>query len=164
MNFQFTPTDNLNDATLKVPCLEDARASFAPYYTTEKSLDRLQAEVLGEIAKLGGGATIFREGFFGENPKRYGYVISFQLGGHLAQIVCAGLPLRTESPKKIIQVRAQALSIMRDWLKAAVTARVFSPGANPLLQFLLVDGKRTLAEALLEDGRLLLPSQVEVQS
>lgn len=51
----------------------------------------------------------------------------------------------------------QRNAVAREWLKAAVTARVFSPGANPLVQFLLVDGDRTLIEALFEGKQLRLP-------
>lgn len=157
MTFTFTPTTNMNDQALKVPFIEDARADFAPFYSTSKSVEMLQSEVIAEVAKLGGGGVSFVEGFFGEKPKRYGYLIEFNVNGHPARMVAAGLPMRTETPNKREQVRKQALANVREWLKAAVTARVFSPGANPLVQFLLVDGDRTLIEALFEGKQLRLP-------
>lgn len=163
-NFTFTPTDSLNDLILRVPFIEDARADFAPFYSTSKTVDTLQNEVVTEVAKLGGGGVLFREGFFGEKPKRYGYLISFNMNGQPARMVAAGLPIRSETPAKREQVKKQALANVREWLKAAVTARVFSPGANPLVQFLLVDGERTLIEALFDGNQLRLPQPAKAQA
>ena len=152
----FTPTDEM--IGIKVPYIEDARADFAPYYSVAghgKTESQIQIEIITELAKLGGGSIQFRRGYFGEEPhKRYGYIINFSLGGQPARMVIAGLPIKTESSKKIVAVCVQALCIVRDWLKNAVTAQVFAPGSNPLVQYLLVDGDRTLVEALIEDRHI----------
>lgn len=160
----FTPTDDM--IGIKVPCIEDARADFAPYYDQRDANDhKIKDAIYHEMAKLGADNVFFREGYFGNSPKRYGYVISFTLGGQAARMDVAGLPMRTVTDKKILRVKLQALCIVRDWLKSAVTAQVFSPGNHPLVQFLLVDGERTLVEALIEDRRIpdtnpMLPSKV----
>lgn len=163
-NWTFTPTDNANDAAIKVPFVEDVRADTAPGYSTGKSVETLQDEIRAEVGKLGGGGTTFREGFFGDKPRRYGFIVQFNINGHPAQMVVAGLPMRSETPAKREQVKRQALFNVREWLKAAVTARVFSPGANPLVQFLLVDGQRTLVEAMFEGGQLRIPARAQTKS
>jgi hypothetical protein len=147
--FDFTPDQ---DATkLEIPDFEDARADFAPYYSTTTSLKSAQRQVLDELAKLGAGAILFRSGKF---DRRYGYLITFQLGTAQGVIRVAGLPIRAgQTDRKIEAVRIQALLNVRDWLKAAVTSQVFSPGSNPLLQHILVDGRRTVADYIMESGR-----------
>ena len=79
MDFTFTPTDN--SATTSVPYYEDARADFAPYYRSQKSVKTAKAEAAEELAKLGGVVVAFREGYFGHKPRRYGYEIEFLTAG-----------------------------------------------------------------------------------
>lgn len=150
----FTATENI--VRLQAPFLEDARANFAPYYTTSLSIPRLQTEVSTELAKLGGMVLTFREGFFEmEGLKRYGYVIEFLFQQtSRGEIRVAGLPIRRETPAKVEQVKKQALAIVRDQLKASVTSRIFNPGYEPLIQFLLVDGQKTLTDYLMETHQL----------
>lgn len=156
---EFTPTSN-SENRIEVPYLEEARADFAPYYSIkdvrEKSISAVQGEVSKEITKLGGGAIWFQEGYFGRKPdERNGYVLHFEYGGIPARIIVAGLPIRDAATElKIKRVKLQALYILRDWLKAAVTTQVFSPGNHPLIQFLLIEGNRTLAEAIIETRKL----------
>jgi hypothetical protein len=154
MTFNFTPTDN-PQSKLTVPYFEDARANFAPYYNIEdRPLDKVQDEIRAELAKLGGINSEFQEGYFGTTVKRYGFLLKFQVGANRAQMQVAGLPMRKETPAKIKKVRLQALLILRDWLKSAVTSRVFAPGSNVLLQFLLVDGKNTVGDTLMGNWKL----------
>lgn len=147
MNFAFTATKN--GGGIRVPYIEDARADFAPYYDIRnRTLAQAQTEVVNEIAKLGGGAVAFQEGYFGsDDAKRYGYVLTFNYHGSPGIIRVAGLPMKAKvTDAKIEKVRLQALLNVRDWLKAAVTAQVFSPGSEPLMQYLLVDGEHTVAD------------------
>ena len=160
MDFTFTSTEPAGP--VNVPFYEDARADFAPYYRSQKTVKAAKTEVAAELAKLGGAVVAFREGFFGHKPKRYGekslrygYEIDFLLYERRGVLRVAGLPLRSETPAKIEQVRVQALLNVRDWLKAAVTQPVFQPGAgHPLLMHMLVDGKRTVADYIAQSGRL----------
>lgn len=155
----FTPT-NKNGNQIQVPYLEDARADFAPYYAIhdvrKKSISAAQNDVSAEIVKLGGSSIWFQEGYFGRKPsERHGYVLHFEYGGIPARMIVAGLPIKAGATDlKIKRVRLQALYILRDWLKSAVTAQVFSPGNHPLMQFLLVDGRRTLAEMIIEENKV----------
>lgn len=159
MDFTFTPSDK--QQKLGVPFLEDARSEYAPYYASGKSVTSARQEVEQALSQLGAGLLAFQEGYFGTKPKRYGYVILFTYQGTRGRTSVAGLPMRgEETPKKIQQARVQALLNVRDWLRASITQPVFSPGGDPLLQFLLVDGKRTLAEHIRESGRLALPGDV----
>jgi|ERR1041385_428877 hypothetical protein len=154
-NFTFTPSEEM-ESGIKVPFLEEARSSFAPYYDQRDKNDlKVKEQIYAEMAKLSAGNIIFQEGHFGDTPKRHGYIVRFTLGGLPARMLVAGLPIRDGvTPLKILRVRLQALYVMRDWLKAAVTSQVFSPGNHPLIQFLLVDGQRTLAQVVIEDRHL----------
>jgi hypothetical protein len=151
--FIFTP-EQTSSAQIYVPFIEDARADFAPYYTTKKTVIEVQGEIAAELGKLGGFVNAFMPGWFGDKPKRYGFEIRFTFKGAHGLIRVAGLPMRSETPTKKNQVAVQSLCIVRDWIKNMVTSQVFMPGNEPLMQFLLVDNQKTLAEYLLETGRL----------
>jgi len=164
MSFQFTPLED--KATVHVPFLEDARADFAPYYTTEKKPEVVQSEIIVEMGKVGGYGVHFQMGIFGDKPKRYGYNVRFMYNGAPGLFRVAGLPMHTETDKKRNQVLAQALCIVRDWAKQMVTAKVFMPGSEPLVQYLLVDprGTHTITDQIIQSGRLpALPGSVTVE-
>lgn len=163
--FTFTP-DKIDD-TLDAPYFEEAKADIAPYYSSTLSIENVKVEIGILIGRLGGEAAVFKAGYFGPATKRrYGYHLEFQMAGMPARMTVAGLPiLHKETPNKIEGVKRQALLIVRDWLKSAVTSHVFAPGGNPLVQFLLVDGNRTLVEVMVEDKKIpLLTSKTEVKS
>jgi hypothetical protein len=143
---------------IKAPFLEDARANIAPNYRSDATIQSAMAKVTAELEKLGAGVMDFQRGQFqiGEH-NRHGYLIRFVLGGAIGVIRVAGLPIRSYTPAKETQARVQALLIVRDWLKAAVTAQVFNPDMHPLLPFLLLPDGRTVAE-LVNSGQLALPA------
>lgn len=143
MNFTQTST---SEKQIEVPFFEDARAKTAPYYSTERDIKSVQKEIAGIMDQLGGERIRFVEGWFGEKPRRYGTILKFRYADQDAQIVSAGLPMRSATGKKIQTVKVQALLIVRDQLKAAFTALVFSPGSYPLMQYVLGDGDKTLGE------------------
>lgn len=173
-DWTFVPTGD--DSVTTVPYIEEARADFAPYYSVFKQsegkirdeLDRAKQEVTAEMAKLGGAIVGFQQGYFNiGNKKRHGYRILFFYGGARGMIRVAGLPIRGSETKRMVNsVLAQALFNVRDWLKAAVTNRIFSPGFNALVPFMLVDGHRTVTDYLIETGnlpQLNAPGEYEVQ-
>lgn len=159
MEFSFTPTEGRGE--IHVPFLEDARADFAPYYDVRgKSIDKAQTEVITELAKLGAGGVMFQAGYFGTGKdRRYGYNITFSYGGGQGIIRVAGLPIKLQhTDRKIEKARLQALMNVRDWLKGAVTTRVFSPGSDVLIPFMIVahtSGKAyTVADYIRSMGEL----------
>ncbi len=159
MEFTFTPDSQ--SAQIDVPFYEDARADFAPYYSVVRSGNGDQKMVEGkaavgiELGKLGGIVTGIIPGTFGSgNKKRYGFVVRFMYGSVPGVIHVAGLPIKHESASKKEAVMVQALFNVRDWLKAAVTGRVFNPGSDVLIPYLLVDGKHTIAEYINSTGKL----------
>jgi hypothetical protein len=156
-DFHFTPTQS-SGARVDVPFLEDARADYAPHYRSGVSIAQAQQQVTTELSKLGAGVLAFQEGYFGiGKDRRFGYVIRFSYGGVQGAIRVAGLPMRAGvTEKKKAQVLVQALMNVRDWLKASVTARVFNPHSDPLVQYLLVDGQKTLVQAMYDSGRMPL--------
>jgi hypothetical protein len=159
--FIFTP-DMPSEMEIEPPFIEDARSAFAPYYTSADttSLRDAESQVAIELGKLGGYITAFHQGKFGMNDdgvERYGYEIKFTFKGAPGIIRVAGLPIRKETEKKIKQVRVQALLNVRDWLKVAVTMKVFAPGTSPLLPHLLLpggNGKITIADYIMSHGNL----------
>lgn len=162
MSFNFTPTDD-DLKSIRVPYLEDARADFAPYYSVSGwTVTRAQTAVINECAKLGAAVLRFQEGWFDINKqRRLGYLIEFVLQGNPGRMPIAGLPTRGQlTDAKRNRVRVQALLNVRDWIKASVTARVFSPGTHPLIPYLLTPGGETVAERL--ERMLSLPRPADV--
>lgn len=153
--FIFTPDAR---KTVNVPFIENARADFAPYYRSRANERSAESQVALELAKLGGYIVGFHQGKFSMGDgevARYGYEIKFTYGGVPGIIRVAGLPIKHENDDKIEQVRIQALLNVRDWLKSAVTMKVFAPGTSPLLPHLLLpDGKTTIADFIISQGRL----------
>lgn len=160
--FHFTPSQV--DQQVRVPLFEDARADFAPYYSsgtrTDKSrvtVKEAQQAVSAELAKLDGAIRNFQEGYFDlAGQKRWGYNIHFFYQAMPGILRVAGLPIRAETPSKKDGVLVQALLNVRDWIKALVTQQTFSPDRSALIPYLLVDGERTLIEAVQQDGHLPL--------
>lgn len=144
--------------SINVPYFEDARADFAPYYRARSgNVADAQAEVTAELGKLGAGVYSFLPGIYTapDGRKRHGYEVQFYYGGGQGIIRVACLPFSGEATQaKLNQARIQALKNVRDWLKAAVTAQVFSPGSSILIPFMLVDGKNTVADYLHSTGKL----------
>jgi hypothetical protein len=162
VEFKFIPNPGVSES-LKVPYFEDARANFAPYYTAHGNGTKVPAaqnQLSAELSKLGAGVLSFQDGVFQiGSTRRHGYNIWFSYGSGRGVIRVAGLPVRySETPKKIEAVKVQALLNVRDWLKAAVTNRVFSPGSDILIPFMLVDHtpgrERTVSEFIAEQGHL----------
>lgn len=155
----FIPSDE-ND--LIVPFIEDARSDFAPFYAVSKSVKMIEGEVLGELAKLGAGGFLVPGKFMVDGLPRYGYELRFSYQGGQGVIRVAGLPIRKSTDAKVLQVKKQALSNLREWLKCAVTMQIFGDKGAALLPYMLVDGSQTVAEVLISTGTLALPSGVAV--
>ncbi len=166
MVFIFTP-DKSESESIPVPYLEETNASLSPFYTSKKTVVEVQGEIAAELGKLGGWVNAYNFGIYGvspeekaqKKPKRYGYEIRFTYKGAPGLIRVAGLPIRNETPAKKNQVLVQALCNVREWIRNMVTTQVFTPGSEPLVQYILVDGQdgqKTLAEFLLETGKLPL--------
>ena len=152
-DFTFTPTGAATAA--KVPYYEDARADYAPYYNSQKTINVAKKEVAEELAKLGGVILSFRDGYYGSKPRRYGYEITFLLHEQRGVLRVAGLPMYRETETKKRHVLVQALLNVRDWMKTAVTQPVFQPMAgHPLMMHLLVDERRTVGEVLIQQSRI----------
>lgn len=159
MEFAFTPDNQVTQ--IDVPFYEDARADFAPYYSVvrkgngEAKLSEGRSKVSIELGKLGAIVSGIIPGTFGSGKaKRYGFVIRFMYGQTPGVIHVAGLPMKHETAEKKQAVMVQALYNVCDWLKSAITNRVFSPGSDMLIPYLLVDGKHTIAEYITSMGKL----------
>lgn len=158
MDFTFTPTGSQSQG-IEVPYYEDARANYAPYYEAgrRKPVEEAKNEVITELAKLGAASIRFEEGFFktSNDVQRHGFRVLFWYGTREGMLRAAGLPIRgSVTDAKLKKIRVQALLNIRDWAKVAVTAQVFSPGADPLIGHLLVDGQRTVSDYIAEMGQL----------
>lgn len=153
-DFDFIP--DKQEPSLTIPYFEDARADFAPYYSSTKSLDAARSEIVSELVKLDAVLIGFQPGHFLVNSKkRYGFIIRFLYSGKEGLIRVAGLPIRNETANRIAATRLQALLNVRDWLKALVTQQIFTAGASPLLSHLLVNGDQTVGDYILSTGKLL---------
>ena len=153
----FTP--EAKDNAIAAPWFEDARADFAPYYSSTKNIKSAMSEVAEEMVKLGAFITSFQPGKFTVNKRtRLGYVIEFMLNGAMGRIQIAGLPMFSPTEPKEKRVRVQCLLNVKDWLKAAVTMQVFSPDTSPLIPYLLVSGadghQYTVADLVMRRGEV----------
>jgi hypothetical protein len=154
---EFIPDDNKQADEVIVPFLEDARADFAPFYSSNKTIKQATAELEKEMAKLGASVLRVQSGKFSVNGKtRLGYLIEFSLYGVKGQLTVAALPIRKPTPTKENQARVQALLNVVQWIQSMVTKRVFSPGANPLIPYLLAADGRQILETLATSALLQL--------
>jgi hypothetical protein len=157
--FTFTDVNSAGEG-LKVPYIEEARSDYAPYYSPRGwSVQKAQAAVSAEFSKLGAGIQRFREVDFQiEGQERRGYFIEFVWRGVPGKMLVAGLPIRKQRTEvKLRDVKIQALLNVRDWIKSAVTAEVFSPGNSPFLPHLLLSNGKTFAQQMIETGMLPPP-------
>lgn len=146
-------------AQIETPYYENAKAAFAPYYESGRNMKEAdaQSQIATELGKLGAFINgCLRGEYLVDGNKRYGYEIRFSFAGQQGVIRAAGLPIKySATEKKKHLVRIQALLNVRDWLKSAVTARVFAPGHSPLLpHMLLPDGETTIAEYIMQQQML----------
>lgn len=156
-NFEFKPIGDASDQ-LRVPLYENASADIAPYYASTKTVERAKQDVLDNLHRLGANG-YFQEGEFVINKqKRRGYVLWFTQDGQRGRMLVAGLPMATPTDVKLNKVRVQALLNLADWLKGAITTQIFSPGANPLIPFMLVDANTTVSERYANSEGLALPA------
>jgi hypothetical protein len=142
--------DDLPEEAIIVPFLEDARADFAPFYSSSKTIKQAQSEIEKHLAKLGASVTNFVSGRFPDGEKtRFGYLINFRMKGVDGRIVVAALPIRRYTSTKEKQARVQALLNVSQWLQTQITQQVFSPGSNPLVPYLLAADGKTIMQHIL---------------
>lgn len=161
-----------NDALkheIEVPFFEDATGETAPNYSTKRSVAEAQSELSRWVAQHGGivvGLTPvkFNATIKNKNVIRYGYIVDFIFGGGArGRMHVAALPMRTETPDKKNRVLAMALLNRAEFFKSAFATRIHDPYSNPLFQYLLVDGERTVSQVIVEQKQFaLLGSGVEV--
>lgn len=163
---EFIPDETTSDK-ITAPFIEDARADFAPFYSSNKTIRQAKSDVENKLAKLGAAILRIQPGTFTvDKSKRFGYIIAFLLGGHEGKIQVACLPIRKHTAKKEKQVKVQALLNAAQWLQTLITQQVFNPGANPLTPYLLIDGNKTMLEYMTEKQTdlMLTAPKVEVSS
>ncbi len=142
----------------KIPYFEDAQSEKIPGRGTEKSVGSLQTEIADLLNRMGATLIQFKPGVFDENPKRYGFQITFWLSGCAGRIDCAALPMRNEAPKRKDRALAQALYLLRDELQAQVYSMMHKPDSIPLVPYLVGPGGKTVTEWLVEEQQIpLLP-------
>lgn len=140
---------------LAVPFFEDVSAKDASGRWTEKPLSALKIETEDALAKLGAVNVMFTPGKFPGAPERFGFRITFNFRAVRGRIDCAALPLRTPTEKKKDRALATALYMLRDKLRSEREAKLYMPGSEPLIPYLIGVGDQTVAEALLGSGDLV---------
>lgn len=140
--------------TFNVPYFEDNPVAKIDGRATEKPVAKLQQEVCDQLAMLGATVQSFQLGVFPAPVKRYGYVIHFRLDGLPGRIDCAALPIRNETVVRKDRALAQALYLLRDWLKAEFNSAIYRPGSIPLVPYLLGGSGKTVTEELVERAAL----------
>lgn len=145
-----------------VPWFEDAKSSLGiKGHSTTKSIDQLKMEIKAAFSSLGAGVKSFRQGHFdkvGNEKFRYAYEIAFSYGDRDGRMVIAALPIRKETPSKKEQALKQVLFTVREMLESQFNSGMLVPGSAPLVQYMLDDHGRTLAEALSQQSNVPLLS------
>lgn len=132
-----------------IPFFEDSQDKAIPGRGTQKSIDTLQKELVGILARLGASLVMFTPGKYPDGPRvRYGFQVTFAYGEGRGRIDCAALPMRKETPARKDRALAQALYLLRDELQAQVWSSVHKPGSVPLLPYLLGSNGMTVMEHL----------------
>lgn len=151
----FVP-EKLEMPALAVPYFEEQSEQKIPGRGTEKSPSQLQAEIRELMGKLGATNVIFTPGKFQDKPIRYGYQMTFMIGGMAGRMEVAALPMKNEAPGKKEKALAQALYLVRNWLEGEVFSQVYRPGNVPLLPYLIGPDNVTVQEAIVNSGKLPL--------
>ena len=138
--------------TIHIPYFEDANADIGIQgHGTHKSVGQLQDEIRTNMGRLGAAVIGFTPGSFPGRTQRYGWRVEFMFGGQRGRIDVAALPIQSETAKKKDQAIRQALYNINESVKAQYMLTLLSPGAVPLLPYLLVAGTdKTVSQALQE--------------
>lgn len=99
----------------------------------------------------------FNDTIGGKNVIRYGYVVEFMFtGGARGRMHIAAIPMRKETTTKKNQVLAMALVNRAEFFKTAYSTRIHDPYSNPLFEYLLLDGDKTVAQMIVEKKNLAM--------
>jgi hypothetical protein len=153
---KFIP-EPVTTAAPKVPFFEDSQDRKIPGRGTEKSAEKLQAEIRQLMLELDAGNIVFSPGQFEVAPgipQRHGWLITFSLNGLPGRMEIAALPMRHETPSVKDKALRQALYLVRNWLESEVFSAMYRPGAVPLIPFLIGVGDKTVTEMMLASGEL----------
>lgn len=158
--------------SLDVPFFEDATSKDGwQGQATTKNIDRLKAEIVQAITRLGGTVTHFQRGRFQTEQRaregfRIHYVIDAPGGGLLSgRIDVAALPVkddwraRQSLEKRTQQSLRMALYMLRTALDGTWCLQQLSPGYAPLMPWMLADGEKTVTQLWQESPAMqnLLP-------
>jgi len=139
--------DPIDAQQADVPFYEESQKLAIPGRGTEKSVQKLQGEIIDLIARLGGGAVVFTPGQYREGERvRHGFQVMFWYGSARGRIDCAALPIRRETARVKDRALAQALYLLRDELQAQVYSQTYKPGAVPLIPYLMNGDGQTVTE------------------
>lgn len=144
----FVP-DEITPPVREIPYFEDSREHDVPGRGTEKSITRLQGEVIDALTRMDADSIYFVPGKYPTavgGRLRYGYQINFRYQGIPCQMDCAALPLRSETVERKNRALAQALYLLRDELKAQANALLYRPGTIPFLPYLVGPGGETFTQ------------------
>lgn len=138
------------DDSLVIPFFEDASGQIGVSgYSTTKSESVLKSEIERWMARMGAGVAAIQSGKMGA---RYAYQIEFIYHGRKGRMRVVALPIRSETPARIKQAKAQALFSVARKLEAQYNAMLNSPDDFPFMLNLLDDKGKTLIEVLQEQG------------
>jgi len=147
----FTPEQK---EPLNVPYFEDAnRDEGWQGYTTTKSINKLQAEIVDRFNRLGGMVSGFQRGTFQINTKtREGFQIYYALKAPSGMSVpgrldVAALPVKNnwDREKKDKSLR-MALYMLRTALDGMWFMQQLSPGYAPLMPWMLAEDGKTISQ------------------
>jgi hypothetical protein len=150
-----------------VPYFEDARKEDGwQGHTTTKSIERLKAEIVEAVTRLGGFVAGFQRGkFVVDNRERDGFQVFYSLGGAPSRVDIAALPVKDKwNIKKKEQSLRMALFMLREGFDGMWLMQQLIPGYAPLVMFMLDRQGKTISQLWAEQpmiGKLLPPPESE---
>lgn len=166
--FSFTPEEH---KAVKVPYYDDvSREQGWQGYTTGKSVETLQAEIVKAFARLGGIVSGFQRGAFQiDQQTREGFRVHYSIqspnGFIPGRLDVAALPVRSKyDEKKKDKTLRMALYMLRTSLEGMWFIQQLSPGYAPLMPWMLAEGDKTITQLWAETSimnRLLPPAESE---
>lgn len=149
------------DERREIPYFEDVsgRDGWAGH-ESEKSLDKLKAELAEAIGLLGGYVLHYKRGVFElEDKARLGFQLFYTIERAAARLDIAALPVR--SPRNGEKSLKMAVYMLRDAFKGLWYFERLSPGFAPLMPFMIADKEgNTVSQVWAKESKIgnLLPA------
>lgn len=158
----FKPVDPNAGKDWSVPFYEEREKVKVPGYDLRHDISYYQDRVRTYLYELGAVGVTFTYGVLDDvKPHRYAYEIRFQIGVNQGKIICAALPIKTETAIRKDNALKQALYLLSQWLAGEKASKYYRPGVQPLLPYIVNEADKTVMDLMVSSERFLLPPTIQ---